>query len=96
MIKPSRSILLILFGVLSLQLTAQEITMGALLREMTDRESLAKFPEINYSTKQFSSYDRRAEVKGGDHWYANKVRIKGKNPKATNYVFGLDYLKVKK
>jgi len=74
MIKPSRSILLILFGVLSLQLTAQEITMGALLREMTDRESLAKFPEINYSTKQFSSYDRRAEVKGGDHWYANSDR----------------------
>ena len=60
----------------SFQMQAQDVTMETLLEEMTNRESLAKFPEKNYSTLQFSSYDRRAEVKGGENWFANQDRTK--------------------
>lgn len=50
--------------------------MGSLLREMTERQSLAKYPVQNYTTKQFSSYDRRAQIKEGEkeNWYANSDR----------------------
>jgi len=46
-------------------------------------------PEIKVETLQMDD----VQIKEG--WNTVQVRIKGKNPKATNYVFGLDYLKVK-
>ena len=63
-----------LLAILSLQASAQQITMGSLLKEITERESLAQYPAAKYTTKQFSSYDRRAEEKGGENWYANEDR----------------------
>jgi hypothetical protein len=56
----------------SLVLNAQEVTMSDLLKEMIDRELLAKYPENNYKAKQFSSYDRRAKIPGGENWFANQ------------------------
>ena len=53
---------------------AQEVSMGSLLKEMTDRESMARYPEVEFETKQFSSYDRRAREKGGENWFANGDR----------------------
>ncbi|UCF34975.1 MAG: DUF2961 domain-containing protein [Phycisphaerales bacterium] len=47
------------------------IHTGQLVREMTDLERLAEFPEPSYKTVQFSSYDRRSSLPGGPDWYAN-------------------------
>ncbi len=74
MFKPTGIILIIILCSLSYELNAQKITLGSLLNEMIDRESLAKYPAINYSTKQFSSYDRRAMEPGGENWFANQDR----------------------
>lgn len=74
MIIPNRITLLVLLCGLALGANAQKVTLGALLQEMTERESLARYPAYKYTTKQFSSYDRRAEVKGGENWYANEDR----------------------
>ncbi len=63
-----------LLTALSFHLNAQDVTLGSLLREMTDRPSLARYPAKNFTTKQFSSYDRLARVKGGENWYANNDR----------------------
>jgi len=54
--------------------TAQEVTFTSLLQEMTNRENLAIYPEISFEAKQFSSYDRRAKIPGGENWYANQDR----------------------
>ena len=64
--------------------TAKEeaISVESLLREMIDRESVARFPASNFRLKQVSSYNResktpeppRMEPKG---WYANKDYRKG-------------------
>ena len=59
---------------LNIQLKAQQVTMGTLLNEMTNRESLAKYPLKSFETKQFSSYDRRAKEPGGENWFANEDR----------------------
>ena len=67
------TLLAILCGV-SFQISAQDITLGSLLKEMTSRESLAKYPDRDFETKQFSSYDRRAKEPGGENWYANQDR----------------------
>ena len=74
MILFNRFTLLILLCGLALHTQAQKVTLGTLLQEMTERESLARYPVLHFTTKQFSSYDRRAEVKGGEHWYANEDR----------------------
>ena len=50
---------------------AQQVTLGTLLDEMVTRENMAMYPEQNYKTKQFSSYDRRSDVPGGEGWFAN-------------------------
>ncbi len=47
------------------------ITTGSLIDEMTDMTALTYFPEPAYETVQFSSYDRRSSVPGGEHWFAN-------------------------
>jgi hypothetical protein len=70
----SKSILVLLISALCLPVKGQKVTMGTLLNEMTNREALAKFPEFNYQTKQFSSYDRSAKQPGGENWFANEDR----------------------
>ncbi|HNQ37200.1 MAG TPA: DUF2961 domain-containing protein [Prolixibacteraceae bacterium] len=47
------------------------VTLESLLKEMADREAIARYPDPEYTMKQFSSYDR-ATVAPGDHtWFAN-------------------------
>lgn len=52
----------------------KDVTLATLLHEMTNRKSLAQFPEREYQTKQFSSYDRKAKARDEDGWYANQDR----------------------
>lgn len=51
--------------------SAQTITFGTLVDEMTDLRALARYPEPGYRTIQFSSYDRRSKLPEGPNWYAN-------------------------
>jgi len=53
------------------QSTGQTITLGDLLKEMTDRETLARFPDPEYTCRQFSSYNTRSENPGDYTWFAN-------------------------
>jgi hypothetical protein len=47
------------------------ITFESLLKEMTDRESITKFPD--YTLKQASSYDRtQTSPENKDTWFNNK------------------------
>ncbi len=52
--------------------SSAEITTGALLEQMTDLPRLAELPEPPYTTRQFSSYDRKSTTPD-DHegWFAN-------------------------
>lgn len=52
----------------------KEITTGTLLDEMMNREQLAEFPDPEYTTKQFSSYDRRSIGVDQPGWFANADR----------------------
>ncbi len=65
-------LLLVLFGLLVSSCKRERvISIRSLLIEMTDRESLTRFPEPFYNLKQFSSYDRRSELDGISNWFAN-------------------------
>ena len=48
------------------------ITMVSLLNEMTDLKRLASFPDENYRTIQFSSYDRRSTSPADSCWFSNE------------------------
>jgi hypothetical protein len=52
--------------------SAAQITVESLLKEMVDRDAMARFPDPAYTCRQFSSYDRAkktpADPKG---WFAN-------------------------
>lgn len=50
---------------------AQQISLESLLIEMVDRDQIAKFPDPEYTNKQFSSYDRTSEQAGNQEWFAN-------------------------
>ncbi|MFO7922164.1 MAG: glycoside hydrolase family 172 protein [Bacteroidales bacterium] len=47
------------------------ITFESLLEEMTDREILTYFPDIEYSHMHFSSYDRASVSPNEKGWFAN-------------------------
>lgn len=49
----------------------QPVTLESLLKEMADRENLARYPDPWYTTRQFSSYDRDAVEPGDPSWFAN-------------------------
>jgi hypothetical protein len=51
-----------------------EITTGTLLKEMINRDQLAEFPDPEYTTKQFSSYDRKSLGPDQPGWFANADR----------------------
>ncbi|MEL7499787.1 MAG: glycoside hydrolase family 172 protein [Planctomycetota bacterium] len=66
------------------------ITTESLLREMADRDALARFPEPAFRALQASSYDRASEDPAGPAWTANRdfsqfVREETRNGK-TEYV----------
>lgn len=68
-----KNIILSVFAfILFYPLLAQDITLGTLLVEMISREQLAIHPGDQYTTEQFSSYDRRSVVPGGENWFANQ------------------------
>lgn len=50
---------------------ANTVTLETLLDEMVNREKIARLPEIPFSLKQFSSYDRRAIAPDQPGWFAN-------------------------
>lgn len=52
------------------------VTTLSLLREMTDREAVARFPDPAYTLRQFSSYDRGSVAPGQPGWFANDDRSK--------------------
>jgi len=49
----------------------EEVNFESLLREMVDRDSLARIPAPYYTCRQFSSYDRDSKEPGGAGWFAN-------------------------
>ena len=51
-----------------------EITTGTLLSEMINRDALVEFPDPSYTTKQFSSYDRKSITPDQLGWFANADR----------------------
>ena len=51
-----------------------EITTGSLLEEIINRELLSEFPDPEYKTKQFSSYDRTSVSPDEPGWFANEDR----------------------
>ncbi|TAH38217.1 MAG: DUF2961 domain-containing protein [Planctomycetota bacterium] len=52
-------------------LAPQEIGFSDLLHEMADLERLARWPQPQYRTLQFSSYDRRSVAPGRPDWFSN-------------------------
>lgn len=53
------------------QKPAPPITVASLLREMTDRDELARRPAPAFRAGQASSYDRRSVAPGTPGWFAN-------------------------
>ncbi len=51
--------------------TRPRVSVGSLFEEMADLEALARFPDPDFRTVQFSSYDRLSRVPGGPDWFAN-------------------------
>ncbi|MFB3789367.1 MAG: DUF2961 domain-containing protein [bacterium] len=51
--------------------SAESITTGSIIHEMTDLRRLGEFPDPAFKTVQFSSYDRRSHRPGGPGWFAN-------------------------
>ena len=81
--------LVIRFGVAALighVVSAQEpVSMGSLLREMIDRDSVARFPENNFRLKQQSSYNRASKTpEEPEGWFTNKDL--NNNPDDRNFI----------
>jgi hypothetical protein len=52
----------------------ETVTTLSLLRDMTDREAVARFPDPSYTSRQFGSYDRGTEAPDKPGWFANDDR----------------------
>lgn len=50
------------------------VSIESLLKEMTDRDRIARYPEPSFTCKQFSSYDRESVAKDQPGWFANNDR----------------------
>jgi len=65
--------ILIITGLFTLTAFAQKtVSIESLLKEMVDRNVLAKYPDPVFTCRQFSSYDRRTVAKGEPGWFANE------------------------
>ena len=47
------------------------VTLDSLLKEMVDVESIARWPDPEYTCKQASSYDRKKVAPDNPNWFAN-------------------------
>ncbi len=56
---------------LAVSCTQEPITLETLLLEMTDREEMARYPDPDFTLKQFSSYDRATVSPDDSTWFAN-------------------------
>jgi hypothetical protein len=65
------SLMLLVFLPAARCLAGETVTTESLLHEMVDMVGLASFPDPEYKTVQFSSYDRRSKLPGGPEWFAN-------------------------
>ncbi len=55
--------------------TENAVTIETLLKEMTSRDTVARFPQPAYTNKQASSWDRKSSQGPGNRgWYANNDR----------------------
>lgn len=54
--------------------SVKEVTFVSLLNEIVNRDVLPRYPHPIYSTKQFSSYDRRSVSPDEPGWFANRDR----------------------
>ncbi len=52
----------------------KSISIESLLKEMVDRNELAKYPDPTFTCNQFSSYDRATVAKDEPGWFANRDR----------------------
>jgi hypothetical protein len=52
----------------------ETVTLDSLLKEMVNRDTLARLPEPSYTCKQASSYDRHSTEPGSPTWWANADR----------------------
>ena len=67
-------ILIALFGLIQLYSQAssvQQIDLGTLLKDMTDRTKVAEFPNPEFLCKQCSSYNRESVAPDKPGWFAN-------------------------
>lgn len=77
MINKMKRIIVVFFGVLFLlvnNIQAQNnkiVSVKSLLKEITDREKLTRFPEPAYLTKHVSSYDRSSTSPAEKNWFHN-------------------------
>lgn len=62
---------ILLFIAIPMHSSNKTVTIGSLLQEMIDRNSLPQYPNPGYSCKQFSSYDRATTAPGHKSWFAN-------------------------
>ncbi len=57
---------------LALGIQAPQVSIKSLLQDMTDRTAVARLPEVDYTTRQASSYDRDSDDPNDPAtWYAN-------------------------
>lgn len=64
-------ILLLAIAASACRPSAKEITLASLLDEMVSPEENARYPEIPYTCRQESSYDRRSVSPDSAFWFAN-------------------------
>lgn len=84
--KPLRLLLCAVILVFYAAADAQTITLATLLKEMSDRDTLARYPLPLYASLQSSSYNRESVVKDGPGWFADSdgtgfIRTEEKNGK---------------
>ena len=64
---------------------AETVSIKSLLKEMVDRDAVARFPETDFRLKQHSSYDRRSKTPDdATGWFANNDYNRNKTHR--NYI----------
>jgi hypothetical protein len=66
-------LLTVLAGATSV-IAQKAVSIESLLKELVDRDEIARFPDPAYSCKQFSSYDRGTVAENAPGWFANDDR----------------------
>lgn len=56
----------------ALPAASNPVDTGSLIDALTDLHALSRLPDPWFKTVQFSSYDRRSDLPGGPHWFANE------------------------